>query len=501
MTAEIDSDALRAEIIAAYGVELPGELLRGGTSDAARVVLADRLASAIDAAAPSASSPREPRDVLASWTPLPAASETPDDPAAATERLLAWARAGGADLDALEIRTSPEGYRTAHARRDVAADARILYVPRSLFFELDHARRTPVGQTIAAQRAPLASEHTPLAVALLAERDDPTSRWRPFLDALPRRFPGMAVFQDQAALAPLVGSSAEGGVLGARRAVLDDHAALVEGLRPHVALTQVDLAWARAICASRVFATMIGGVAGSALIPIADTFDHGTGDVAWSYDDTVGGLVITAARNLAAGEEIHLSYGRKSNARLLCSYGFCVPDNPADVAQVIVPRPTQDLRGDLIARLFWDRPLGAPWAVPLSAHFDDDTALALSHARLAVATEREWMIALDRGYLRKRGIRWISERNEAAAWATLAMAANARLAALPAEPDPVTPYARAVQLLLRGERRVLEQLIQFVADVTPRLPGATRWDFRRMGNAAGDDLLGQYLRKVADELP
>jgi len=420
------------------------------------------------------------------------------DPALATARLLAWARAGGADVSALEIRTGPDGYRTAHAARDLAPGERVLHVPRELWFDLAQAR-TPVGEAIA--NLPLASEQTPLAVALIAERHDPESRWRPYLDALPDRFPGMPMFQDAAALAPLVGSPVLDAVARRRRAVLDDHAAVAKRLEPWLDLSLAELAWGGAICASRVFATTALGVAGRALIPIADTLDHGSGDVEYRCDDAAAGMVITAARTLTAGEEVHLSYGRKSNVRLLSGYGFCVPENPADVARVILPRPAIDLRGDLIARLLWNRPLGAPWEVQVGKHFDDDTRLALSQARLAVATERELMIALERGYLRRGGVHWISEHNEAAACAALATAARARLAAIPAVTDDATPYARAVTVLLRGERQVLAEMIEFVAEVRPLLPGATRWDLRRIGASAEGRLLGQYLRKVATELP
>ena len=501
MTAELDAAALREEIAAVYGVGLAFELFHLAVNDAARVVLADRLAGAISRAGPNlpVSSPLRDRAALAGWTPLPTAPSRPGEPAQATARLLAWARAGGADVSALEIRTGPDGYRTAHAARNLATGERVLHVPRALWFDLAQVR-TPVGEAIA--NLPLASDQTSLAVALIAERRDPDSRWRPYLDALPDRFPGLPTFQDAAALAPLVGSPVLDDVARRRRAVLDDHAAVVERVRPWLDLSLAELAWGCAIAASRVFATELEGAPGRALIPIADALDHGTGDVTYRCDAVAGGMEITAARSLAAGEEIHLSYGRKSNARLFSGYGFCVPDNPADVARVVLPRPEIDIRGDLIARLVWNRPLGAPWEVQVGNSFDDDFRLALSQARLAVATERELMIAHERGCLRQDGFPWLGERNEVAAWEALATAAGARLAAFSAlSGDEATPCSRAVNLLLRGERQVLAALPELVAEIHPRLPGATCWDLRRLGDAAGDGLLGQYLRQVATELP
>jgi hypothetical protein len=211
--------------------------------------------------------------------------------------------------------------------------------------------------------------------------------------------------------------------------------------------------------------------------------------------------VITAIREVAAGEELHLSYGIKSNARLLSGYGFCLPDNPADVARIVLPRSVLDVRGDLIARLLWDRPLGSPWQVQITRQLDGDTARALSHARLAVATDREFLTALDRGRIRTGGVPWISECNEAAAGAALAGAAATRLAEIPAELDGgATPFERARKLLLSGERQVLEALIACFAEASLLLPRASRWDLRRAGDAAQGRLLGPYLQQLATEL-
>src|SRR6185369_10254955 len=101
MKVEIDGEALRDEIFAVYGVELSAELFRGAAGDAARVALADRLAGAILNAGPRPAVPPLDRDraTITGWTPVPTTPvwpSRPGDPALATARLLAWARAGGA---------------------------------------------------------------------------------------------------------------------------------------------------------------------------------------------------------------------------------------------------------------------------------------------------------------------------------------------------------------------------------------------------------------------
>lgn len=500
MAGEIDPAALRDEIARVYGVQLANQLItelgRCGDSDPARVALADRLATAIEAAGPVHAA--EPTPAPA-WAPLPVLDAVAGaDPAVATERMVDWAQAGGARFDAFEIRTSPAGYRTGWARRAIAAGDQVIYVPRDLVFDLERAHGAPVGQAVAAAGLALASERTVLALALLAERRDPTSRWQPYLAALPR-LPAHPLFHDAAELAPLAGSAALDDLHARRSAITADHQALAALAGPGdgaavPAIALAELAWARAICASRTFAVTIDGIASAALIPIADCCDHGTGDVRWAYDDRAGGLVVTAARQIAAGEPIQLSYGARSNARLFAAYGFCLPDNPADTAQLTVPPPL-GTAGALIARLVWDQPLGAPWHVEVGRRFDSGLR-ALALARLAVATPRELLAALDRGCFRDRQLRWIGERNEAAAWSALAAAAGDRLAAWPA----ATGASATIAHLLDGERQILAAWHELAEAAPPLLRGASWWDARRIAATGGDSLLAQYLAWLAGEL-
>mmetsp|Transcript_92185 Transcript_92185/g.192756 ORF Transcript_92185/g.192756 Transcript_92185/m.192756 type:complete len:749 (+) Transcript_92185:39-2285(+) len=79
---------------------------------------------------------------------------------------------------------------------------------------------------------------------------------------------------------------------------------------------------ARLTILSRVFQ----GTAGSCMVPINDCFNH-TGDpgVIWSWDDTTGDMVMTAISDHSPGEELLISYGRRSNVLLYRTYGFTLP--------------------------------------------------------------------------------------------------------------------------------------------------------------------------------
>jgi hypothetical protein len=497
MVLDFHSGALCLEIMAVYGVALEVELSRDATSNAAMVAFADRVASAIHAAGGAVQVERTDGATIAGWTPLPIA---PDNAAPAsvdelTARLIAWARAGGAELAACEVRTTPQGYRTAHAARAIGSGERVLCIPRALMLDSERAQDTPTGRTIVDSGRSLGHEHSLLATVLLAERADPASPWRPFLDTLPSQLAGLPVYHDAARLAVLDGSAALARIRQTAKTLGNDHAQLV-ALFPELDLAA--FAWARAICSTRCFGLTIGDTMCSALVPIADTADHGEGDVHWTYNAEAGDLVITAARDFAAGDEIRLSYGKKSNARLFTSYGFCVADNPHDVTRVIVPRDASDARIDLLARVLWSRPLAAPWDVTLSKQLDGEGVEALSLARIAAATPSELLNHFDRHRRappNKGVVPWLGARNEAAALALLAEAARTRRSQLPVL-EPGSPLA----LLVAGERDVLDRWLGFLAEAAPIVADLSAAQCRRLADAAGDGLLVQYLRKLADEL-
>mmetsp|Transcript_27553 Transcript_27553/g.91444 ORF Transcript_27553/g.91444 Transcript_27553/m.91444 type:complete len:745 (-) Transcript_27553:178-2412(-) len=64
----------------------------------------------------------------------------------------------------------------------------------------------------------------------------------------------------------------------------------------------------------------------SRMVPVNDCFNHSTEPgVTWSWDDERKDMVLTADRPHAAGEELFISYGKRSNVLLFRTYGFTLP--------------------------------------------------------------------------------------------------------------------------------------------------------------------------------
>lgn len=280
-----------------------------------RRLLEHILAIAIPDAPTSASPPSSSRRAFdargePTWSPLPARAVVPptrDERAAAIARYEAWARADGAELDAVEIVLDASGESALLARTAMTEGDVVASVPRALV---------------------ISGERESIATWLAREAPRADSRWRPLLDVLPVWFPDLPMFRGGADLDALAGTVTRWLAADAHASVVDGYAALAADLRSQLPLAEY--AWARAVLSSRGFDAPFTLDPLVALIPIIDLMNHRRGETSWRYQH--GRVEVVAERPFAPGDEVTFDYGAKSNARLLVHYGFALDDNPHDEA-------------------------------------------------------------------------------------------------------------------------------------------------------------------------
>jgi protein-histidine N-methyltransferase len=374
--------------------------------------------------------------------------------------ILDWLTRNGAAVDRLLLAGEGAAGRGLRAREDVEAGARVLVVPRACVITAEVARGSPGGAALAAAGALAAEAQTALAACLLGEQDEPRSFWRPYLDAMPPVLSSSPLFYGEAELALLQGSSLLEQITARRASVRHDF----EALRAAGGLAGASFdafVGARFLVSSRVFSVVVAGWPTLAMVPLADMANHRIPpEVRWGWDDASDAFVMTAARDLRAGEPVHAGYGRKCNGRLLLSYGFVLDDNPDDEAAVrlSVPRGAPGFEAKL-------RLLGAASSAFLvrSDLGSEATRRALAFLRVAHAGEAELRAAGER----RSGLAPLGPRSEAGALRALAAACAEALGRFPEtlEEDDARlrdgglgPSARACIVVRRGEKRVLHRL-------------------------------------------
>jgi histone-lysine N-methyltransferase SETD3 len=246
-------------------------------------------------------------------------------------RLSSWLVEAGGRHEPLEIREL-RGMRGVVATAPIAAGSQLAEIPRRLLINA----RTALERLAARQiRAGLedANEVTQLAAWLLVEQRDPGSRFRPYLESLPRSFPQFPLQAAPEDVALLDGSLV-GAMLAYQRAELTaDHARLVADAPWARSIGFDEFLWARMCVASRTFKLSIDGTDGRVLAPFVDMLNHERGpNTRWHYDPDDQVFRLIAQREYQPGQEVCGNYGLKPNMYLLLHYGFCVDDNDADEA-------------------------------------------------------------------------------------------------------------------------------------------------------------------------
>ncbi|GBF96048.1 hypothetical protein Rsub_08863 [Raphidocelis subcapitata] len=96
-----------------------------------------------------------------------------------------------------------------------------------------------------------------------------------------------------------------------------------------------DTLWAASMVNSRCFADEVGGEALSLVVPCADLANHDSSpNAGYRLDADAGAFLLVATRDVAAGEEVTISYlgtnPTKPNDLMLKDHGFVIPGNTND---------------------------------------------------------------------------------------------------------------------------------------------------------------------------
>lgn len=243
----------------------------------------------------------------------------PPTRAAHAEALLDWLVGWGGHVDGLRIADAGGGLGIV-AARDFREGETPLIVPADVLVRSGLVAVTPFGLALVARYGP----HVLLAAWLARARQGLLPEYAPYVATVPTDLAGHPLFFGAEALHALRGTAFL-GVLEARRArTLEEHAWIRARVPAFAELDATEWMEARTLVTSRTFACGEG----DALAPGADLLDHASVPVATWTCDPRAGFRLRMARPVPAGAEITLSYGPKSNARLLLGYGFTLPDNP-----------------------------------------------------------------------------------------------------------------------------------------------------------------------------
>ena len=265
--------------------------------------------------------------------PPPTPSPAPDH--AVLLRLLAWVQAQGGHCAGVHFRVEPDGRRELCASAPFSDGALVLHIPRHLLLTLGAAHASAIGRAAHDSGCRL-SEWGTMALHIAEERRA-GGLHAPYLRALPAHHAGLPVLFPPDLLAQMQGSYMLPAVLRRRARLDEEYQRIAQRLPAAWRVAREDYLWAWCCMQTRYFDTHFGAEHTHALVPLGDMPNHAPApNLRWRPEATLG-MVMTAARPIATGEPLSISYGPKSNSELLADYGFCLEDNPFDCTEIRLP--------------------------------------------------------------------------------------------------------------------------------------------------------------------
>ena len=228
----------------------------------------------------------------------------------------------------LKIHFYTEDYRGVIAKSDISKNEIIMTIPKTCLITLENALETEYGKQIGKfMYTDLNSpKHCLLSSFLLFEEKNP--KYKYYFDLLPKDFKNFPVFYTKEELGYLKGSPFLSQILDKKKDMKNDYIKLCEYIPEFKQFKFSKFKEARVLISSRIFGISINDNKTDALAPFADLLNHKRPrQTQWYYDDNLNSFVIQAIDNIKEGCEIFDSYGKKTNARFLLNYGFCLDDN------------------------------------------------------------------------------------------------------------------------------------------------------------------------------
>ena len=228
----------------------------------------------------------------------------------------------------LEIHFYSDDYRGVLAKNNILKDEIIMTIPKDCLISLETAFETSYGQKIGEfmYNELNSPKHCLLTSFLLYEEKNP--KYKYYFDLLPHDYSNFPIFYTNKELDCLKGSPFLSQILEKKEDMKSDYNKLCEYLPDYKQFSYLKFCEARVLISSRIFGIAINDNKTDVLAPFADLLNHKRPrQTQWYYDDNLESFVIQATENIKEGSEIFDSYGKKTNARFLLNYGFCLDDN------------------------------------------------------------------------------------------------------------------------------------------------------------------------------
>ena len=263
------------------------------------------------------------------------------DNEAVIEKFTDWCKDSGANFDKIKVQKLPGYDLGLVAKENLKQDNIFIEIPESMIFSF---KKIEDSLPISLRSVPLFAgmSHIRLAFALIVEKLNPKSLWKPYLDILPDKY-RTCLYYSPSEMAELKGTAALTSALKHRVFIASQFAFLYKYINivqdPHPIIqalkenfTYEFYCWAVSTIQTRQNVLPQGekNEPESVLVPLWDLANHENGTINTSLTinaDNVKHIESYCLRDFAANEQIFMCYGNRSNEDFLIHNGFVFQQN------------------------------------------------------------------------------------------------------------------------------------------------------------------------------
>jgi len=242
--------------------------------------------------------------------------------------------------------------RTLRVLANVRQGEHLIFIPATQVISLADAKQSPIGSQLSdiALSYPVQSLHSFFAAFLLEERakskstnSEEKSEWKAYIDLLPSELAQIPLaFPDQL-FNEMKGTLALELLFTQIKHLSQEYQSIVQHIPSFSKFTQEEFVWARCIVQSRMIVITNENTENSIekdfrtalLSPLADFMNHSLSPncvVRWDFARQ--GLVVKATRDIAANEQLFVTYSQQCNSKYFLNYGFVLENNRMNEAVI-----------------------------------------------------------------------------------------------------------------------------------------------------------------------
>lgn len=210
----------------------------------------------------------------------------------------------------LEIEFFTDDHRGVVSKKDILKDEIILKIPKENLISLEVAKNTPLGEQISTfMYIELNSpKHCLLTSYLLSEKlKNEESRWKHYLDILPKDYSSFPIFYTDEELSLLDGSPFKQQILEKKEDIKKDYEIICGYIPEFSNFCFKDFCEGRMAVSSRIFGVKIDFKKTDVLAPFADLLNHKRPRTThWFYDERYKSFVIQSLEDIPKGLEVNI---------------------------------------------------------------------------------------------------------------------------------------------------------------------------------------------------